>query len=611
MNPPRTSAVPRLLACFLTLLLCLPAWAAEQVSVQLIWKHQFEFAAFYAALEKGYYREAGLDVTIKEGGPGIDAVKEVVEGRSQFGLGTSSLILERHKGSPIVVLATLMQHSPIALLARRSSSVANVHDLVGKTVAVDPHSRDEIEAFLRATGIAADRVKLVEQSDWTLGSLDQQREAAKVVYVSNEPFLIRGREHEYLLLTPRSAGIDLFGNMIFSHETLVGKRPKAVAAFREATLKGLVYALDHTEEITDLILARYNTQGKSREHLLFEAAQIRELTRPDIVEPGYVNPGRWRHVAEVYADQNKLPHDFDFGDFLYVPNPPTTPRWVKWALWLSLAAMAALWVTGARSRAFNRKLQREIEDRKQAQIALQSSQAKYRELVENANAIILRASADGTVSYFNEVAEQVFGYTANEILGQHLVGTIVPQIESGSQRDLSEMIAAILAHPDKYAVNENENITKDGRRIWVRWANRVILDEAGKPLGILCIGHDITRQHKLELELAEYRENLEEQVQARTAELLSARREAEQLARVKSAFLANMSHEIRTPMNGIVGMASLLRRSGVTPAQAARLDTIDTSAQHLLSIINNILDLSKIEAGKFTLDEAPVVVSQC
>jgi signal transduction histidine kinase len=87
----------------------------------------------------------------------------------------------------------------------------------------------------------------------------------------------------------------------------------------------------------------------------------------------------------------------------------------------------------------------------------------------------------------------------------------------------------------------------------------------------------------------------------------TARTAAEDASRAKSEFLANMSHEIRTPMNGIIGMANILRREGITPQQAKRLDTIDTSAQHLLSVINDILDLSKIEAGKFELEEAPVV----
>jgi signal transduction histidine kinase/ActR/RegA family two-component response regulator len=91
--------------------------------------------------------------------------------------------------------------------------------------------------------------------------------------------------------------------------------------------------------------------------------------------------------------------------------------------------------------------------------------------------------------------------------------------------------------------------------------------------------------------------------------LTQAKIQAETANISKSAFLANMSHEIRTPMNGIIGMANILRREGVTPQQAQRLDTIDTSAQHLLSVINDVLDLSKIEAGKFTLEEAPLVIS--
>ena len=106
--------------------------------------------------------------------------------------------------------------------------------------------------------------------------------------------------------------------------------------------------------------------------------------------------------------------------------------------------------------------------------------------------------------------------------------------------------------------------------------------------------------------LAAYREHLEREVAARTEEYLKAKEQAEAANLAKSSFLSNMSHEIRTPMNAILGMVNILRREGVTPGQSEHLGKIDTAGEHLLSLINNILDLSKIEAGKFELEEAPV-----
>ncbi|MCX7181118.1 MAG: PAS domain S-box protein, partial [Proteobacteria bacterium] len=150
-------------------------------------------------------------------------------------------------------------------------------------------------------------------------------------------------------------------------------------------------------------------------------------------------------------------------------------------------------------------------------------------------------------------------------------------------------------------------LRRDGVMIEVE-ANAARATHEDRP-AIIGLMQDITEKKRLEEELAEYRLHLEALVESRTTELVAARRQAESASLAKSAFLANMSHEIRTPMNGILGMAGILRREGVTPQQAERLDKIDAASQHLLSIINDILDLSKIEAGKFTLEEVPVAVS--
>ncbi|MBL8312681.1 MAG: PAS domain S-box protein [Rubrivivax sp.] len=425
-----------------------------------------------------------------------------------------------------------------------------------------------------------------------------------------------------------------------------------------------------------------------------------------------------------------------------------------------------------------------ISKRKLAEEAIRLSEANYRELVTHANVVILRLGPDGTIHYANPFAEQLFGHEPGALLGQAAVGCVVPPVESSSGRDLASLVAQVLANPSALADIEFEARTRDGRRLLVRWSNRAIVDVAGTPAGVLCIGRDVTEQRRVEIELQQHREHLQDLVHERTAELealnrrlrlsdlrlnamlamsqrasqmtegellqhgideavrltesrvgylhlvsedlqtlhlvtwskdtlaqctatsethypiaqagiwadcvrqmqpvthndfphlphrrgypqghvelqrhlgvpviehgqarmligvgnkvtdydesdarelqiigndlwriYTRRRDEIQLAEAKlaaeaanvtkSAFLANMSHEIRTPLNAITGMAHLLKRDGVTSRQAERLDAIDAAGQHLLEVINAVLDLSKIEAGKFTLEEAALSV---
>jgi PAS domain S-box-containing protein len=265
---------------------------------------------------------------------------------------------------------------------------------------------------------------------------------------------------------------------------------------------------------------------------------------------------------------------------------------------------------GILTRAFNGLMQN-LQDTtvsrsslEEAYAALQASEAKYRELVANANAIILRMAPDGTVTYFNEFAERFFGYSSDEVMGRHVVGTIVPPRESETGRDLKQLLSAIVADPARYPEHENENMTRDGRRVFVRWANRAILDAQNRPVGVLCIGHDITEKRLVDKELELHRHHLEELVYSRTGELAAARDAAEAANRAKSVFLANMSHELRTPMNGIIGMTNLALRRATDPKQIDQLKKSLGAADHLLGVINNVLDISRIEADRLVLEEA-------
>jgi PAS domain S-box-containing protein len=153
--------------------------------------------------------------------------------------------------------------------------------------------------------------------------------------------------------------------------------------------------------------------------------------------------------------------------------------------------------------------------------ALRESERKYRELVEHANSIILRWTRDGRITFINEFGQRFFGYTEAELLGQHVVGTIVPETES-TGRDLRPLMDRICANPAAFEQNVNENMRRTGERVWIAWTNKIVTDERGEPLEVFSVGVDITALKRAEEALQQAHAELERRVAERTTELAAA-----------------------------------------------------------------------------------------
>ena len=143
-------------------------------------------------------------------------------------------------------------------------------------------------------------------------------------------------------------------------------------------------------------------------------------------------------------------------------------------------------------------LQTEMEERTRVQNALKDSEVKYRELVENANSIIMRRDVSGKITFFNEFAQKFFGFNEKEIIGRNIIGTIVPKTDISGQ-ELGAIIANIGRYPELFQSVENENICKDGRKVWVAWTNKALTDEKGNIDELLCVGNDITERKRAEI----------------------------------------------------------------------------------------------------------------
>ncbi len=287
-----------------------------RVKLQLKWRHQFQFAGYYAAVAKGYYREAGLEVEIVEASSDKPPAEAVISGQAEFGIAGSDLLLLRAVGKPVVALAAIYQHSPMVFMTTESSGIKNIHQLAGKKVMLEPHSA-ELLAYLNAEGIQLADLQVLPHN-FGVNDLMAGRADAISAYLSDEPFNLKENGIPYSLFFPQSSGIDFYADVLFTNEDQLTNYPERVKAFIEATQKGWKYALKNSEEIVDLILREYS-QRHSREHLLFEAEKSRPLIMPEVVEVGYMSLGRWKHIAEKYRELGMLNHEVDLDLFVYGP----------------------------------------------------------------------------------------------------------------------------------------------------------------------------------------------------------------------------------------------------------------------------------------------------
>ena len=293
----------------------------QKIDFQLRWHHQFQFAGYYAAVEKGFYRAEGLDVRIHEAGPGITPVEELLSGRVQYAESNSEILYARLEGKPVVALAAIFQHSPSVLLARKELGINTPHDLIGKKIMLMNARTDaDFHAMFLREGIHPDAIDIIPSS-YDFSDLLSGKVAAFNSYLTNETFLMKQQGIDYTVINPSTYGIDFYSDILFTSEKELKNHPERVEAFRRASLRGWRYAMDHPEEIIDLLLTKYRVQ-KSRAHLQFEAAAMRGLILPDLIEIGHMNPGRWQRMADSFIEVGMGKPDFSLAGFIYDPNPP-------------------------------------------------------------------------------------------------------------------------------------------------------------------------------------------------------------------------------------------------------------------------------------------------
>jgi len=302
------------------LLICTNAIATsnpQTVTIQLKWFHQFQFAGYYAALEKGFYAKEGLNVVLKERDPNKGNIQSVLDGDAEYGVADAGLILTRLRGYPVVLLKQIFQHSPLVFLTLKQSGITTPYDLINKTVMIDSKNNSDapLVAMLLQTIGDLDDIKTVQQS-FRLDDLISGQVDALSIYITNEPFTLKQRGIEYSIINPKSYGIDFYGDNFFTTESEIANFPERIKRIIRATLKGWQYALDNPDEIIDLIIRKYKPK-LNREKLAYEARLTSLMVLSDVEPLGFVTRDRYKQIVETYVKAGITKSNQDWDGFLF------------------------------------------------------------------------------------------------------------------------------------------------------------------------------------------------------------------------------------------------------------------------------------------------------
>jgi signal transduction histidine kinase/ABC-type nitrate/sulfonate/bicarbonate transport system substrate-binding protein len=252
----------------------------DKVNLYLKWKHQFQFAGFYIAKEKGFFEEEGLDVNIIEPNSNNPInIDKILKEENSFGISDSSLINLIMHGEKLSLIMPVLQETPFAFLFLKSSNIKSVNDFENKRIMLDLNNKENAFAklFLNKFNINEKNIKVIPSS-YDIQDLINKKVDIFNAYISNEPYRLKEEGIEYEYLKTSSLGMNFYGDILFTSIKNEKNNPKRVKSFFNATMKGWQYAFTHIDETIKLILEKYNTQGFSYSKYLFEANSLKELS---------------------------------------------------------------------------------------------------------------------------------------------------------------------------------------------------------------------------------------------------------------------------------------------------------------------------------------------
>ncbi len=561
---------------------------SKEVYLQLKWWHQFQFAGYYAADIKGFYKEEGLNVRIIAGDKDHPPVKQVLEGKANFGITGSDLIVNYANGDPVKVIGAIFQHSPYVFISRKEKNIVSPTDLIGKTVmASEDQGWVQLKAMLIKEGINTASIK-IDPHTWNNEDLINGKADAMTGYVSVETYQLEKKGIPVNYIQPINYGIDFYGDVLFCTNDLANKSPELVNRFSYASYKGWEYAMGHINEMADYILTLpgVKERGITKEALLYEAEAMKKLILPELVEIGHMNEGRWQHILDIHKSLKIVPENISLKGFVFDPMEKRNAdlyNWIIIALIIVSLFMLFAFLYGYNLKNAVKKrtleLTNEINIRRDTEDKLKISEERLELAIAAAGLGIWDWDVQRNEIYFSSELKAMLGYGPAELADT--IESFMYLLHPDHNHEINQKL-------NDHIYNKRDNYDaivrlkmKDGNWKWVLIMSKALIrDEQGRALRLTGIHLDVDKIKKKEIELSHL-----------TDELMHTNRDLQQFAYITS-------HNLRAPVANLLSLIMFFDRAEFSENNDSLFEKVDLCVQKLNQTLNDVNEVLTSRVSK-------------
>ncbi len=561
--------------------------AADSIRIHLKWWHQFQFAGYYAAQLKGFYKAEGLTVKIIPADKNHAPVAAVMNGDAEFGVTGSDLILDHAKGKKLIVLGTVFQHSPYTVISPATANINFPTDLIGKKImASQDQGWVQLQALFLKEGIPLDSLHVIPHT-WNNNDLLNGYADAMTGYTSVEPQQLERNGIKVNMLLPVNYGIDFYGDLLFTTQETATEKPLLTERIRRASFKGWEYAMAHPEEIADYILTLPGVKERNvtKEALLYEAAEMQKLILPMFVEIGHQNEGRWQHILNVHKSLGLIDSSVTLKGFIYNPGKSESGRLLQILLYSGIVTALVILVfliynitlrKAVRKR--TRELELEVKERTRAQEQLLVNKERLKMAIEAAGIGTWDFDFENDTVSLGDSFTTNLGYELDELPNDRnfLRSQVHPE-------DLPALAESFRSQMEK-SVDSPPIIvrfkTKAGDWKWCLMISRVMKrDHNNRSTHFTGIYLNVDELKKKEIELSEL-----------SSTLLKRNSELQQFAYITS-------HNLRSPVANLLSLVRLFKKEELNQINASYFSKINECVAILhetLDDVNEILSFRTV-----------------